>query len=418
MTLRFDIQWEAPPRGVKSDELRACWARLEILADGRSLSRVEDGESGTVRRSIYVSTYPLAEWAAFNWWLLVADGRPLPSGGNFDRRGIRSAGDGFCWPDISFQPQGERTLIRSRRRSLDSDLHFLTDADVQVYASDVIEALSSMVEVTIERLREVQVRGTQLESEWEALIALDEEEQEFCEASARLGLDPFSEGADLANDISTAFNGLPGDLANDFFDAASPDAIDADLRWLKAAVSSTSKTRRKTTGNFSLGELRPNVVTERHRRRLQAPWEIGYACARLAREASGLKASDQLVDIPSIVLGADPSQRIVGAGAIRDDNFSVFATPRGGGVERRRFLSARSIWHDLIGKPGGAYMLSNSAATHQQEGRSFAAELLAPAAGIVDIASEVGPDIEAIAEHFRVSTWVVDYQIRNQELPV
>jgi hypothetical protein len=37
---------------------------------------VEDVGSTSSRRSVYVPLYPLAEWIAFNWWLLAANTRP------------------------------------------------------------------------------------------------------------------------------------------------------------------------------------------------------------------------------------------------------------------------------------------------------------------------------------------------------
>jgi hypothetical protein len=79
-TLRFAYEWE-PGDGVRSPELAATWCRLEIWVGNDCVSRVEDIGSGSTRRSLYGSLYPLAEWLAYNWWLIHAHTRPtaLPS---------------------------------------------------------------------------------------------------------------------------------------------------------------------------------------------------------------------------------------------------------------------------------------------------------------------------------------------------
>ena len=63
------------PRGVTAPELRATWARLSISIGGDPLTLVERDHSATAT-AIYVAAYPLAEWIAYNWWLLDSDYRP------------------------------------------------------------------------------------------------------------------------------------------------------------------------------------------------------------------------------------------------------------------------------------------------------------------------------------------------------
>lgn len=75
LPMRFVYEWERG-EGVVAPELAATWARLELWVDDNCITQVEDLDSGSARRSIYVSLYPLAEWIAFNWWRLKANVRP------------------------------------------------------------------------------------------------------------------------------------------------------------------------------------------------------------------------------------------------------------------------------------------------------------------------------------------------------
>lgn len=78
---RVGAPWEGDfPRyvwamqGVRAPELRSTWARLKAWLDDTCITLAEDVSTGSVRRSISVPLYPLAEWIAFNW-LVVDRGR-------------------------------------------------------------------------------------------------------------------------------------------------------------------------------------------------------------------------------------------------------------------------------------------------------------------------------------------------------
>ncbi len=73
--LRFRFDWEPVIEAVRAPELRSTWARLEAWVGDTCITLVEDVSTGSIRRSISVPLYPLAEWMAFNWWSIAADGR-------------------------------------------------------------------------------------------------------------------------------------------------------------------------------------------------------------------------------------------------------------------------------------------------------------------------------------------------------
>ena len=118
--LEIRWEWEASP-SVRAPEHRATWARIEISVGSDYVTLVEDRESGSSRRSIYCPLYPIAEWAAYNWWFLRADARPARSLGlhtpgsydtrQFRRHCLRASGNGFLWPNLMVIPEGEHTHL-------------------------------------------------------------------------------------------------------------------------------------------------------------------------------------------------------------------------------------------------------------------------------------------------------------------
>lgn len=117
----FSFEWQPASEEVRSRELASTWARIELHVDGNCLTVVEDIPTGSIRRSIYVSLFPLAEWIVFNGWdLLFGPGkeslRSTVTASNGAAKGgdgsnLRSAGDGFLWPDVAVAAMGGGSLL-------------------------------------------------------------------------------------------------------------------------------------------------------------------------------------------------------------------------------------------------------------------------------------------------------------------
>jgi hypothetical protein len=77
MTSLFFLDWntESVSDQMAVPELAATLARLEIRVGSKWPTIVEEGRNGSIRRSINVSLYPLAEWIVFNWWTLLHSSR-------------------------------------------------------------------------------------------------------------------------------------------------------------------------------------------------------------------------------------------------------------------------------------------------------------------------------------------------------
>lgn len=230
--LRLIYEWENG-EGVAAPELSATWARLEVWVDNDCVTLVEEAASHSSRRSIYCSLYPLAEWVAFNWWFLRAHARPagaviprrsraLPGLPWLKNHNVRAAGDGFLWPSLTIIPEGGSTRLMWQRDARTRDplpIRYLNEGLAMSDSARVEFVLGEFVESVLSRLEEQGITDTSLRSEWAAVTQTDRDEEEFCIAAARLGLDPYSIDEDVAHVLTTIGTKLEPELLVDFLDA-------------------------------------------------------------------------------------------------------------------------------------------------------------------------------------------------------
>jgi hypothetical protein len=433
----LSLRWEwEPADAVRSAELRATWARLEIWIGSDCVTLVEDQESQSTRRSIYVSLYPLAEWISYNWWLLRADARPtqqlIPTATRSVgvaarasalayRHNVRSAGDGFWWPDLVLIPEGQTTRTvwrRDRGAPPSSPIRFIGQGEAFLDKRVVESALSSFVEAVLTRLSEQGVRQTALETEWNALKETDEEEAQFCLAAARLGLDPYAEAAELESEILRAADQLGGEVFEDFADAVDPRRIGAGLEWIAEARSLIEA--GSNGSNSTLQRLRVEMRQAAPAAPGDRPWERGWQQAGRLRQLLRVPADDafdlsRLIE-PAVRSTTDHGLQAAGGGPRAATPIVVLS--RSQSEELSRFTLARGLWRSLS-NDDPLFLVTAAHTDKQKIERAFAAELLAPAQGVsqrlgdnVDMVTM--EDLEPVARHFHVSPMVVQHQIENQ----
>lgn len=431
---RIEWEWESAPY-VKTPEHRATWARVEMTVGQDHVTLVEDKDSLSSRRSIYCPLYPLAEWISFNWWLLQANSRPaipleLLRTGSDDWRAIeklgarrhcmRSAGDGFLWPNLIIVPEGSETLLRWSTDGIQPPgrgIRYLGQGNKLVDSVLVTRVLAGVVESVIARLNDQGIDDAPLLEEWDAIQQADEEEVQFCLAAARLGLDPYSEAAAYENALVRSGRELQGKLLEDFLNVVNPQRLDSALDWVASArdvvAGSTGRqellltTRAALRDEFSTGD--------------RLPWRRGWRQARRVREECGLDPGARIdpgryVTSVSRPLVDGRLQAVGGTGS----NLVAAAVVLGGSPKEnaRRFTLSRALWH-FLAEDDPIFLVTASYNDRQKIERAFAAELLAPARGIEErlgsdsLAEE---DLEEIADHFGVSVKVVEHQIQNQLL--
>lgn len=426
--LRIRWEWESG-RLARTPEHRATWARIEISIGPDCLTLVEDRDSGSSRRSIFAPLYPLAEWAVYNWWFLLYHSRPARPGpariplSRRDRHCVRSAGDGFLWPNLEVVPAGRETRLSwGRDRVLDefAPIRYLTEGEAVLPTDDVERTLTHLVTSVLDRLVEQKETGTPLEKEWEALNELRPDEREYCIAAAKLGLDPFAEADQYEASIIEAAQRLPHEVLSDFFHAVDPRQIMQAVDWITDATSEASllagdpseeirSVRTALASSFALDN--------------DTPWRLGWRQAQVARQALGL-GNDSRLDIEQYVptrsrVGVDPRLQAVG---VAPDDFvrPVIVLGRAAGASGTRFIQGRALWHRLT-KDESTFLITTSYTDLQKVERAFAAELLAPAEGIriklsVPPSEAVQEDLGFVAEHFGVSPILIENQIENQIL--
>lgn len=177
--LLFEFDWQAAGAGVRSRELAATWATLDLAVDGEYLTIVEDLDTRSVRRSVSVSVYPLAEWVTFNWWRLLFETDKGPEARPAEGHSLREAGDGFTWPHVTFRVEGRAMRLRwraDRRPNPGWPVRYVTSGEALVSTEWVRRSFESLVEATLVRLGEAGIVDTPLHKEWAALRGLDDEE--------------------------------------------------------------------------------------------------------------------------------------------------------------------------------------------------------------------------------------------------
>ncbi len=336
---------------------------------------------------------------------------------------MRSSGDGFLWPNLAIVPAGDVTsLLWGAAPYIHSpSIRYLSGGQAWVSTSEVQTSLGKFVEVVVLRLKEYGINDTPLQEEWSRLGALDQDEVTFCEAAARLGLDPFSEGLDHADAITTAFERLDPELHADFFDAVPSEAIDDVLAWILESLSLTGGVKQALNPQFGL-DLVSSVVRKQTRALDEAPpWVIGHDTAHVVRQELGLSPVDRMRDDIPVRTQVRPSYvpSLAGVGATLSNADWTSLVARASTPEAQRFAAARALWHAAATDTPSLYLLTSSNSTNQQIGRAFAAELLAPAEGIrqlldLDGSQPTEGDLGRAAKHFGASDWVIGHQVENQ----
>ena len=431
--LDLSWEWESAPR-VRLPEHRVTWSRLEIRLDDERVTLVEDIESGSSRRSIYVPLYPMAEWIALHWWTLLYNSRlstpALDSVRHIDRarltgremrsNNLRSIGDGFAWPDVAIIPAGAQTLISWRQcfsPVAKWNIRYISQGDRVIDSDSLRATLARFIESVITRLDEQGVSETALHKEWQAISGADPDEAAYCRAAARLGLDPYSdETHPFEEEIIRAFNSVPSSLFGDFVDAVAPADLRSAREWVTNASARLTRIQDLPTADISHIRSRLKARTLSYAR----PWETGWEQARITREATETGKDQRF--FPERYVSSQqlpsPESRIRALGKGREHDAAVVVSAARQDSRTTNFLLGRALWHSAV-QPQGTFLITDAYTDKQKIERAYAAELLAPASGIAailndDPRSASVEDVERIADHFGVSALVIQHQIDNQ----
>lgn len=435
--LALDFEW-VDPGGARGPELRATWARLEVVAAGKVITRVLDQNTRSVRDGLFLPLYPVAEWIASNWWRLLYEVRSPnapETNGYASHHCLAEAGEGFALPALFLEPQGEKLRLSWSGRKLEKvPLEFL-ESGVSFLNREVVQiGLMEFVDAVVGRLEDEGVQDTFLQEEWRAIKNLASDEEEFCRIAAALGLDPFQLPEEMVDKVIEAAEKVPPGVQDEFFASADLSALAEEAEVLRKTVEAISEAHE---GLEPLRELRARFLASGGAAAAAGhplglpPWQQGYEAARALRSDLGLDGSP-LPSFPSIasalgIAGVALEREIRSeAGLVTVDGVVALDREERPGfamkpaTERaRRFTLCREIF-EYLAVPGGAPAIVTRGATYrQQRNRAFAAELLLPSAALRARFPEGRVTLEEaneIADEFAVSWAVVKHQLENHRI--
>ena len=438
--LTFDIDW-VDADGISGPELSATWASLRICAGDSVITRVLDTRARTVRDFIHVPLYPLAEWLVTNWWFLLHEyANPAKEGDpDFHRRhALRFGREGYAFPDLEMVSSGARTrLMWKRDRPQWSGVEFLDQGTIWVDSGRFQEACAALVDQVIRRLDTLDVGETFLQEEWNAIQSTDEGESQFCEIAAGMGWDPYAlddENREWVQDGKGQWILLLAERLGGLLDEAVPAIVpDEHLEhWLSISDTISEAKRFNSIPLERLRSLRDDTPT--YRSTETNPWSMGYDIARVLRRTLGLDG-DPLPTTTRLAEALGEDAESIERIATRPVNLREWPALVDGVITRnedenpafafRRFRDGTERFHlcralaEVLVSPRSDMLITRAHTERQQRNRAFAAEFLAPSAGLRSRVSRPvvdDEDIDELALEFGVSSRMIEHQIANHRI--
>ena len=439
--IRFRMEWQDAP-DVRDTVLARTWCRLVIEAGGRLATEAVHAPSQSLRGGVYGSAFPLCQWIVENWWFLLNEPYRFPHRYAslelartprdrpwVQRHSLLAAAEGNALPDLTLYRDEQEVIVRwmpdGLAASTHPDLRFTGEGETHMGVTEAETGLSEAVQAVLDRLAGMEeAEIVELREGWAAVVEATEQERRLCEWSARLGIDPFDPD-ELTNDLEETLlesvADLDAPLRDDFLNAAQPQTIRENMDWLRQA-----DTLAADAGPMLRAQaVSCNVKAEQAHQR-------GYACATALRQhllpENGHEPIGDLTEIlvrlgwaqsPSMVLDIDADSPLE-ASLTRSTAGAPVAVVGDAGQDRNRFRLARSAFlHHFTGNGQMRRRLVTEAHTWEQRAsRAFAAEFLAPAAGLAKhLGGRASPSkIEELAHRYGVSSPAIGHQIENHRL--
>lgn len=438
-SLYIDCQRIEEPAATDPLE-RRTWAEFRLYVKDMCVTDFWNRHTESLSKTIYVPTFPIADWIVANWWSLLHEPsrseRPPAENIEWDqstwewlsRHCLRTSESSLFLPFLHLFSNGDAVSVTWSPDDWDAPTHmpgyFVNSGSWLLDRREVEAGLREFVAKVLHWCDDINdIRVEQLKNNWAAITNADREEQAFCQAAGCMGLDPYALDqwpAGVADFITKIVGDcVPEGIANDFFEATEAESAPALWSW----IDDTQK-------EFNLSG-KHSVIPERPVRFGSAK-DMGYSLAQSIRQQARLPESDPIADLENFTqerLGLSlqkvnhnhvPSRRVNAIVGWDNPDTAIVAGPEVLRPDSSRFLLARGLYHALMGCSSGARLLTGAYTWEQQASRAFAAELLAPKKAL---AAEVGSDmddaecvqiLERLAEDYNVSTLVVQRQLENQ----
>ncbi|MCF8258671.1 MAG: ImmA/IrrE family metallo-endopeptidase [Flavobacteriales bacterium] len=437
--LKFHIEWE-DPLGARGEELAATWASLRITVGDVCVTRLSSlASSNSIRESVQMPLYPLAEWLTYNWWHLRAEmqgaaGRMESNGlqSFWKRHNLRAAQEGFSLPDLSILPMGASEVkLEWQAGHLEfQEVRFIESGMGYCDAQQVTEELERFINAVTDRLSDRGIKNSALQTEWDSVLSADREERDFCLVAAGLGLDPYSMDESGQDELIEAADKIgTGILRDEFFAVADGRSI---LRQTNELVGIFEEIDSVSQNVIRLSGIKDRV-NKGIRRHDVEPWKMGYAFARGLREQMNGHGKDvfgsHLEILEALSLGEKDADSLVvqrtfnipisGAVAVNSADMPVIALRQGEHSDQQKFNFCRGLYEFLIGGKSTRRVITSARTETQKESRAFAAEFLVPSELLrADVTRAIlyEEDVDLIAHKYSVSSYVIRHQITNHRI--
>ncbi len=428
--MSFRLGFDAFEQGVlDSPENVATTANLKISVANQVLTLHNDPLAKSVRSSIRVSLYPLANWLARSYWRLCFE--TLPRSVNAPplewrlAHELSSAGDGFEWPKAIFVPEGDEVIIWNMATRDDSprSAYYLNDIRAAVPLADFRREITHLMQVVLTRLESQSITRTPFQQLWPDLLEEigNADLTRYRIAEARLGFDPDAVPEELVND----FLNQAGRVGPRSLDELAPVCARSDpaetLKVLEAWVVQLGVEGhpQRPSSKFPSQVISPQLH----------PAQRGYALAGQIRQYFGISGAVINNRVLADCLGlseqaafgpprqATPDQNI--SLALRRPNGCVRYGLRRKDPRARRFELARVLCDQIIADPNDQWFpVTPDSTVRQKIQRACAAELLCP---VEDLTAMLNGDFseeatEEAAFAFSVQPAVVQNQLENHRV--
>lgn len=438
--IRFRMEWQDAP-GVSDAVLARTWCRLIIEAGGRLVTEAVHAPSESLRGGVYGSAFPLCQWLVENWWFLLNEAYRFPTRCSsselaqtprdrkwVQRHSLLAAQEGYAWPDLMLYRDEQWIIARwmpDGGTSPHPALRFTGEGEAQVKVADVERGLADAIRTVMDRLDGVDApEVATLREDWAAVEGATEQERRLCEWSARLGIDPYDREEltdDLEETLRQSVAALAASVRDDFLNAAQAQTLPGDLNWLREAEALAA----------DAGGGGDSAHVSCHAKSLTAHG-FGYECATaLRRRLLPTTAHDPIGDLDEILVRLGWARRPtrtmdietespLEASLTRSREGAPVAIVGDAGSDGNRFRLARSAFLHHFAPSGRAHrrLVTEAHTWEQRASRAFAAEFLAPAAGLaMHLGRKASPrQIDELAHRYGVSSQAVGRQIENHRL--
>lgn len=415
MNFQFKYEWISG-ESARGEELNATWASFSILSKDRFVTEFIDDSVSSVRTSLFLPLYPIAEWFAFNWWFLIGEIAKLDNETSISRHNLKYASEGFAVPDVIFSATGSNILIDWTRRDAENqNIRFISYGKTYVEVAEFKLIVSEFIRGVISRLDSKGIKDSALQNEWAAISEIEDDEIEYCELSACIGEDPFN-SKDQTEQLILGFSKIADpELMKEVFRSITLDKAQNDIKAISSLLVEAKNWIKPAPSQ--LRHIGNRIKSD------EMPWLQGYQLAIQARNVinsdwNGPISSEaifQLFGVNTCDFDIHEGYLPIEAIGMRTSvGIGIASTKR---IFADNFLAARVIGEILASKKTS--VISNSYSDSQKRNRAFAAEFLAPALRLKEAITRdfVGSnDIDMLSYEFCVPANVIIHQLENHKI--